>query len=569
MNLDLDEIRKPLGAFAKQSESQRYIKNIRNLGDAWRRLSDKPVADCDKDSIVIETNFGLTMKISPTGVEISINPVTESTEMKTEQGLPVSTDKMKMQEDSTPTEADTTMQEPTQEPSASTSTKKAQRPKQYRIFADFCTDFLWREPDDIADDSDDEYMIESQELLDSPSFPPSLLGLYDAWVETYNENFDRRLNKPGDFQASVFPTRSESVAWDMLRLESTIMPLDLEEIRKPLSVFAKQSESQRYIKNIRNLGDAWRRLSDQDEPLAECDRDSILIETHFGLNMEIAPAGVEIFVVPVTESTESTTEQDSTVISAQATPAHDATKEPRTFAETELATKKATVSTQAIEIQEPKQEPSMATKPNSMEGPSILTEPGVATKESDPSTQTTVIHEPAQEPPIPTEIDLAMQEPSMPTKEDTQTQKSPRFGSGERTKKYRIWADFCTDFLWHAPDDNPMESADLLESPSYPPSLLELYDAWVDTYNDSFERRLNKTGDFKASVFANTSENVAWEVAGYLLAWRMAMSPDVESIEYNAGGKEWMLQKDKGEETKLTKEFFELMCDRLKVGNVW
>lgn len=72
---DLDEIRKPLSMFAKQSESQRYIKNIRILCDAWRRISDEPVADCDK--VILETNFGLTVNFTSAGVEMSVNPVTE------------------------------------------------------------------------------------------------------------------------------------------------------------------------------------------------------------------------------------------------------------------------------------------------------------------------------------------------------------------------------------------------------------------------------------------------------------------------------------------------------------
>ncbi|KAK9847015.1 wd40 domain protein, partial [Penicillium brevicompactum] len=110
----------------------------------------------------------------------------------------------------------TRKQESTQEPPISIKAKNSKRPKQYRIFPDFGTDFLWRELDDICrDDSDDDYCLESEDLLKSPSFPPSLLELYDEWVKTYNVNFDRRLNKPGNFQASVFATVSEYVAWNV------------------------------------------------------------------------------------------------------------------------------------------------------------------------------------------------------------------------------------------------------------------------------------------------------------------------------------------------------------------
>jgi hypothetical protein len=105
-----------------------------------------------------------------------------------------------------------------------------------------------------------------------------------------------------------------------------------------------------------------------------------------------------------------------------------------------------------------------------------------------------------------------MQEPSITTKASTETQDlpaHPEAGEPERPKQYRIWADFTTNFLWHASDDEYVESADLLQSASYPPSLLELYDAWVATYNDNFDIRLNQIGDFKASIFVTAAEHVA------------------------------------------------------------
>ncbi|KAJ5352183.1 hypothetical protein N7452_001157 [Penicillium brevicompactum] len=304
---------------------------------------------------------------------------------------------------------------------------------------------------------------------------------------------------------------------------------DLDQIRKPLGIFAKQSESQRYIKNIRNLGDAWRRLS--DEPVADCDK--VIVETNFGLTVNFTPAGVEMSVDPVTEPTRSTADKEPTA-STQATARHESTQKPST-------------STEAGKIQEPAQDRYMAT------------EPDVAKQEMYTSTQVAATQEPSQNPPGPTETDLAMQERFTTAKASTETQNlptHPKTQEPEMPKQYRIWADFTTDFLLHAPDDEYVESADLLQSASCPPSLLELYDAWVATYNDNFDIRLNQTGDFKASIFATAAGHVAWAVAGYFLAWRIAMAPDVDWIAYNAGGKEWILQKGQGEETKLTKEFF-------------
>lgn len=111
-----------------------------------------------------------------------------------------------------------------------------------------------------------------------------------------------------------------------------------------------------------------------------------------------------------------------------------------------------------------------------------------------------------------------------------------------------------------------IESQELLDSPSFPPSLLGLYDAWVETYNENFDRRLNKPGDFQASVFPTRSESVAWDVAGYLLAWRITMAPEIDRIELSAGSRKWILRKDSGEETKLTREFFEDLNKILKNG---
>ena len=71
---------KPLDVFCSQSQSQRYIKTIRNLGDAWRSLAEKPLTESDKNSVLVETNFDFVLKITnalegqqskPTTVEMS------------------------------------------------------------------------------------------------------------------------------------------------------------------------------------------------------------------------------------------------------------------------------------------------------------------------------------------------------------------------------------------------------------------------------------------------------------------------------------------------------------------
>jgi hypothetical protein len=266
------------------------------------------------------------------------------------------------------------------------------------------------------------------------------------------------------------------------------MTLVLDEIRKPLSVFAQHSDSQCYIKSIRNLGDAWRRLS--DKPLEECDKNTIVLETNFGLNIKFTPDKVEMSVAGPTESTESVESQESPV------------------------------STQADKTS---QESSIPTTATTVQLPSISTDPNMTTT---------------------------------------------------RPRRYRIAYDWGTEHLWRdfddlEPEDDGVTYIDvdeLLGQDSFPPSVIDLYVTWSDTYNDTFKTRLADTGDYNRTLFATTSERVAWYVAGYFLAWRIAMAPEVDSIEYPGADKKFLLQKDKGLETQFTKEFFEIMCDYAKNG---
>lgn len=44
--------------------------------------------------------------------------------------------------------------------------------------------------------------------------------------------------------------------------------------------------------------------------------------------------------------------------------------------------------------------------------------------------------------------------------------------------------------------------------------------------------RVEDTGDEEASVFATVEEEVAWNIAGYLLAWRLTFAPEIGSAQY-------------------------------------
>ena len=139
-------------------------------------------------------------------------------------------------------------------------------------------------------------------------------------------------------------------------------------------------------------------------------------------------------------------------------------------------------------------------------------------------------------------------------------QESSSTPSTQPLRHYRIFADYGTDFIWlntadpsYSPDDTYVEAADALSS--FPPSVLQNYDAWVDTYADNFKKRCEDTQDYSANVFLTAAEQVAWQIAGYLLAWRIVRSPQVGSVEYSQGGKKYVLEQ--GRESDITLAFLE------------
>ncbi|KAJ5333180.1 uncharacterized protein N7506_006963 [Penicillium brevicompactum] len=210
MTLVLDDIHKPLAVFANQPESQCYIKSIRNLGEAWRKLSDKPLAECDKNTIFLETTFGLNIRFTPDEVEISVAGVIESTEsivsqkpsMSTESGIGLQTS---MQQSTKDPSFVTESEEEKQESSVPNTVTKLQtpdvnrgptatttRPRRYRISYDWGIGHLWRDYNDLESEYDGVTHMEVEDLLGSGSFPLSVMELYLAWSNTYNDTFKTR-----------------------------------------------------------------------------------------------------------------------------------------------------------------------------------------------------------------------------------------------------------------------------------------------------------------------------------------------------------------------------------------
>ncbi|KAJ5640049.1 uncharacterized protein N7484_007911 [Penicillium longicatenatum] len=173
---------KPLAVFCSQSQSRRYIKGVRNLGDAWRTLAEKPLPECDKNSVLVETNFDFVLKIT--------NALEEQHQSK-----------------------QTIVEMSTNEPLLSIPSTNQSLPtghlRHYRIFADYGTELIWRDPDDVTSEEGDT-TLDPEDVL--ASFPPSVLELYDAWVNTYTENFKDRREKTGNYHVSTVSTASEEVA---------------------------------------------------------------------------------------------------------------------------------------------------------------------------------------------------------------------------------------------------------------------------------------------------------------------------------------------------------------------
>ncbi|CAG8146113.1 unnamed protein product [Penicillium nalgiovense] len=77
---------------------------------------------------------------------------------------------------------------------------------------------------------------------------------------------------------------------------------------------------------------------------------------------------------------------------------------------------------------------------------------------------------------------------------------------------------------------------------SFPLSVLAMYDAWVEQYSDNWKRRVEDTQDYRAPVFSDRIEQMAWNVAGYMLAWCIVLDPGVGSVVNTAGSTDYLLE---------------------------
>ncbi|CAG7935407.1 unnamed protein product [Penicillium nalgiovense] len=124
---------------------------------------------------------------------------------------------------------------------------------------------------------------------------------------------------------------------------------------------------------------------------------------------------------------------------------------------------------------------------------------------------------------------------------------SPKPEPSGPPRHYRISPDHGTDFLWRAVEDIREDEQGYTEAEeelvSFPPSVLAMYDAWVEQYSDNWKRRVEDTQDYRAPVFSDRIEQMAWNVAGYMLAWRIVLGPGVGSVVYTAGSTDHLLER--------------------------
>ncbi|KAJ5390108.1 uncharacterized protein N7496_001176 [Penicillium cataractarum] len=133
------------------------------------------------------------------------------------------------------------------------------------------------------------------------------------------------------------------------------------------------------------------------------------------------------------------------------------------------------------------------------------------------------------------------------------------------TESDRKFAFIETTFDFTLRITNGLEDATSVEVLSpFPLSDLEHYNAWVDCYSGYFKTRYEDTKDYTANMFLSASEEVAWNVAGYLLAWRIAISPQIGSIQYSTGNSKYLLEK--GNETSVTVQSLKDQVELLTKG---
>lgn len=136
---------------------------------------------------------------------------------------------------------------------------------------------------------------------------------------------------------------------------------------------------------------------------------------------------------------------------------------------------------------------------------------------------------------IETRFDLILQvmhgpdEPTTVVITTCQSQEPPRSQKvhDELLLSYKLRPKYGTAFISDCAPDFAGSGFDSIKNLSANPlCIMEYYMLWVAEYNESGRDRCDRSGKTSENPFFSAEEEVSWNVAGYLLAWRVAMAPE-------------------------------------------
>lgn len=141
-------------------------------------------------------------------------------------------------------------------------------------------------------------------------------------------------------------------------------------------------------------------------------------------------------------------------------------------------------------------------------------------------------------------------------------------------RHFRIFPDYGTEFIWPSDNDpayNGESSHIELEDEltGLPMEVIDNYDAWVESYTTNFKTRCDDPGECSVHVFPTIAEEVAWNVARFLLAWRIALATHVGSVEFGVGREKYLLRKGEDVENDVIYSFLEYQAVFLANGETF
>ncbi|KAJ5668968.1 hypothetical protein N7462_010038 [Penicillium macrosclerotiorum] len=168
----------PLAVFCRQPQSEQYIGTVKNLGDTWRQLEERPLK-IDSSSVAIVTKFGL---------QIELKNIFDN------------------EKESTFEISNVMSQIP----------QKLLNARHYEIEPDFESNFFVRNFEDLRPEDERDLTMLDDELREI--FPSLVFRFYEKWVDQWDNNFRKRRVESQDYKRPVFETVNEEVAYNVTGL---------------------------------------------------------------------------------------------------------------------------------------------------------------------------------------------------------------------------------------------------------------------------------------------------------------------------------------------------------------